>query len=190
MLLSKPVPGEFYRRFNDRLCQIIALAKDSENLHEVVVYQELYGKFQLYVCPLREFLGEIDMRQHPDAVRRKNFERVVFQDDDDELLRPSRRMADTERRNGDAGRSSDRRENSLPGRREMSDVLEEFLDLQTKSDKILYMEHHKQEMTSSILCSIAHSLDFVEKETDLELRFYDIIRYLRTLQRYESSRLR
>lgn len=161
MLLIKPVPGEFYHYADNRLCQVIAVAKDAQNLNDVVVYQELDGRFQIYVCALSQF----DMSR-----------KVEFQDEDRDLLGSARR------------KHVEQREGS--GKREMSEVLGEFLDLQTKSDKILYMEHHKQEMTSSILCSIAHSLDFLEKETDLELRFYDIVRYLRTLQRYENNRLR
>ena len=62
-----PKPQEVYRHFKGNLYQILCLAKDSENGETMVVYQAMYGDFQIYVRPLSSFMEEIDRKKYPDA---------------------------------------------------------------------------------------------------------------------------
>ena len=42
--------GQLYKQKGGELCQIIALAKDYETKENRVVFQELYGTFEVQVC--------------------------------------------------------------------------------------------------------------------------------------------
>ena len=66
----------------------------------------------------------------------------------------------------------------------------DFLDLDSTNDKIQYLVHNKEKVTENFLSVVAQSLDFAESKGDLEERFEDILKYLRTVSRYENTRFR
>ena len=45
----RPLTGDVYRHFKDRLYEIITIAIHSETEEEMVVYKQLYGEFLTYV---------------------------------------------------------------------------------------------------------------------------------------------
>ena len=66
----------------------------------------------------------------------------------------------------------------------------EFLDLDTPTQKIDFLQLKKEEMTEEFLGIAAQSLDFVENEGSLEERYAELLHYLKTIEKYESGRLR
>ena len=51
---------KYYRHFKGGIYQFIGLAKDSNTLEEMVVYQALYGERQMWVRPADMFFGKVE----------------------------------------------------------------------------------------------------------------------------------
>ena len=51
---------KYYRHFKGNLYRLIGIAKDSETLEELVVYQALYGDHQMWVRPAEMFFGKVE----------------------------------------------------------------------------------------------------------------------------------
>ena len=55
MSIKEAFMEKYYRHFKGNLYRLIGIAKDSETLEELVVYQALYGERQLWVRPADMF---------------------------------------------------------------------------------------------------------------------------------------
>ena len=64
--------GAKYRHFKGREYEVIAVAKDSENLKPMVVYRALYGEGQVWVRPMDMFEEIIER----DGVVYRRFEKI------------------------------------------------------------------------------------------------------------------
>ena len=65
--------GGTYRHFKGNTYEVLAVAKHSETLEELVVYRALYGEGAVWVRPLSEFLDTVTR----DGVTRYRFEEIV-----------------------------------------------------------------------------------------------------------------
>ena len=73
---------------------------------------------------------------------------------------------------------------------ESSNLILPFLELETATEKIRYLQNIKDQVTGTFLEIIAQSLDFVENPGTITERYEAIILYLMTVEKYEKSRLR
>ena len=64
----------------------------------------------------------------------------------------------------------------------------EFLDLNSATDKIQYLETMKESMTEELVGIVAQSLDFVENDGTFEERYRAVLQYLKTVEKYEIRR--
>ncbi len=72
----KPVAGDIYHHFKDKMYEVVTIAIHSETEEEMVVYQQLYGEGLTYVRPLSMFLSQVDSEKYPDVTQKYRFELV------------------------------------------------------------------------------------------------------------------
>ncbi|MEE1314432.1 MAG: DUF1653 domain-containing protein [Faecalimonas sp.] len=71
-----------------------------------------------------------------------------------------------------------------------SALLMPYFELITTEEKLNYLLRVKDDITENFLQVVAQSMDFTEQEGSLAERYDAILKYLRTLSRFESGRLR
>lgn len=77
---------KYYRHFKGNIYKLVGIAKDSETLEDMVVYQAMYGKGEMWVRPKGMFFGEVER----DGKRMPRFEEIG-EDDIRQLYRAGKR---------------------------------------------------------------------------------------------------
>lgn len=200
----KPLPQQIYRHFKGNLYRIVTLARHSETGEELVIYQALYGDYQVYARPLSMFLEPVDRVKYPDALQEYRFELC------DELIR----MPEADRKEasgqtelvkdepvGEEIAQAQREEEAMRsfGEQEkdaqeeelnIDPLVLEFLDADSYEERlnILAALHHR--ITDEMINTMAIATDLEVGEGDTEERYEELKSCLLTLEKYECNRLR
>lgn len=165
---GNPRPGEKYLHFKEKLYQIIAIAEHTETEETLVVYQALYGNFQLYARPFSMFISQVDKEKYPNVQQEYRFQLV-------------------EQQTESVGISL---EKLNAGEDEAEDKLMAFFDADTMEEKYRILLDMRDEISDHMINNMAVVLDVVIEEGPLDRRYEELKTCIRTFQRYECSRLR
>ncbi len=160
---GEPRSGERYLHFKNKMYQIVTVAEHSETGEVLVIYQALYGDFKVYARPLSMFVSEVDHEKYPTVTQRFRFQ----------LLEPTA--------------ASDLGQKVV--RKDITGLLMDFYDARTYEEKYQILTAMRDDITDVMIDNMAVVLDIVIPEGNLDKRYEELKRCLRTCQKYETSRL-
>ena len=152
------------------------IARDSETLEEKVVYKEVDGE-SAYVRSLPMFVSLVDKEKYPNVTQEFRFELVQGA----EVLQRELHKRVTSTEMEDAEQKVQIADH---------DMIMEYLELSDANERIEYLLQVKDRISEEFISVVAQSLDFAENKGELQERYDAILRFLRTVARYESGRLR
>lgn len=194
-----PKPYEIYRHFKGKHYQVLAIATHSETGEQMVVYQQLYAPFGVYVRPLEMFMSKVDKEKYPQVQQEYRFEKLqspawelnMMQEVPQEReIQQSCVYAKSEAE--PVIQKTELEEKTVEEADEpaLDPGLLKFLEADTYEQKleILCMLHPR--ITDSMIDTMAVSLDVEVKSGDIEQRYSEILNCLLTMERFECNRLR
>ena len=176
-----PQPNEIYQHFKGNLYRVVTLAKHADTGERMVVYQALYGDFEIWARPLREFTGRVDERKHPEAAGRQRFTLLPQIMGQDGLNPPA---AGAKEASGPAAPPSGEEEPAL------DPMLMAFLDADSYEEKLAIFTDMRGRITDDMLTTMAVALDIDLKEGELMERYEELKNCIVMLEKYECNRLR
>lgn len=190
-----PKPQEIYRHFKGNVYQIITIARHSETKIKMVVYQQLYAPYEVYVRPLDMFMSKIDTKKYPNEKQIFRFERIDIRGED-KVEPPKESSAETLNRILSRGKKESESVQEAPkadARNEeftLDPGLVDFLDADSYEKKLQILSSLHNRITDAMIDTMAVSLDTEVKEGDIETRYAEIRNCLITMERFECNRLR
>lgn len=185
------VIGGFYRHFKDKLYQVKGTAIHSETKEKMVIYQGLYGSYEMYVRPYDMFLSEVDHIKYPDVVQKYRFELI-------DIKTGKSLEADYEENNQNMeSEKSEELEESKES--EKSEELEEseedsklirFLDAYDYKEKLDILTSMRGELNDGLIDIMAESIEVAVPEGDITDRYNSLRKCLMAHTKYEGLRLR
>ena len=192
-----PQAGEIYQHFKGKLYRIVALATHTETGEQLVIYQALYGEFQVFARPLSMFLEKVDAKKYPDAAGKDRFMRIPMAEaaavpqpvpassENPVEPRPAAMPSESTVESRDVAAPSEN-----PVEPQPDPGLLAFLDADSYEEKLEVFAALEGKADLHMLNAIAASLDLELSEGSLEEQYDTLKSCLMTLERYECNRLR
>ena len=161
----------------------------------MVVYQALYGDYQVYVRPLEMFISPVDRKKYPDAVQEYRFEQV-FPGQMDKLKKNGNEpAAENSEDRGYAAAVENNAEYDNKNQPEEEPMghewLEHFLDADRLEDRLAVLKQMEGHVTQRELDCIFLSLDLqLETGKTKTEQISALRRHIQLLRRYDGGRLR
>lgn len=186
-----PSPGQLYRHFKGNLYRIVTLAKHSETGEELVIYQALYGEYEVYARPLSMFMEKVDRDKYPDALQEYRFELLR-----ELITEPVSRETSKENTAGAGQMPAEEAERSGEETKEQQEELNidplvlEFLDAGTYGERLNILSALQHRITDDMINTMAMAVDLEIEEGDTQDRLEELRACLLTFEKYECNRLR
>ena len=188
------VIGGFYRHFKDKLYQVKGTAIHSETKEKMVIYQGLYGSYEMYVRPYDMFLSEVDHIKYPDVVQKYRFELIDIKTGksleadyeennhkrDSETVETLEKLEELEE-----SEESEKSEESEQDRK-----LIRFLDAYDYKEKLDILTSMRGELNDGLIDIMAESIEVAVPEGDITDRYNSLRKCLMAHTKYEGLRLR
>lgn len=205
-----PQAGEIYQHFKGKLYRIVTLATHTETGEQLVIYQALYGEFQVFARPLSMFLEKVDAKKYPDAAGKDRFMRIPMAEAA-AVPRPAAMPSENPVELQSAAAPSENPVESRPAAAPSENPVESqsaaapsenpiepqpdpgllaFLDADSYEEKLEVFASLEGKVDLHLLNAIAASLDLELSEGSLEEQYDTLKNCLMTLERYECNRLR
>lgn len=192
-----PQAGEIYQHFKGKLYRIVALATHTETGEQLVIYQALYGEFQVFARPLSMFLEKVDAKKYPDAAGKDRFMRIPMAEAA-AVSRPVPAPSENPVEPWPAAMPSESTVESRAVAASSENSVEPqpdpgllaFLDADSYEEKLEVFASLEGKVDLHMLNAIAASLDLELSEGSLEEQYDTLKSCLMTLERYECNRLR
>ena len=204
-----PQAGEIYQHFKGKLYRIVTLATHTETGEQLVIYQALYGEFQVFARPLSMFLEKVDAKKYPDAAGKDRFMRIPMAEaavpqpaappsENPVEPRPAAMSSENPVESRPAAMPSENPVESRPAAASSESPVEPqpdpgllaFLDADSYEEKLEVFASLEGKADLHLLNAIAASLDLELSEGSLEEQYDTLKSCLMTLERYECNRLR
>lgn len=190
---GKPMPGEIYRHFKNKMYQIVTVAAHSETGEWYVVYQALYGDFRTYIRPYDMFISPVDHHKYPDVEQKYRFallEGPVVPD----ITAQEKKTESIRVQDGMVEKTTETDENpNLEAGEELQGVNPHFLaflDADSYSKKYDIVTDMEEELDDHLINQMAASIDEIIEDGRLGDRIMQLEACLRTKARYELNRAR
>ena len=191
-----PQAGEIYQHFKGKLYRIVTLATHTETGEQLVIYQALYGEFQVFARPLSMFLEKVDAKKYPDAAGKDRFMRIPMAEAavPQPAAAPSENPIEPQPAAAPSENPIEPQSAAAPSENPIEPQpdpgLLAFLDADSYEEKLEVFASLEGKADLHMLNAIAASLDLELSEGSLEEQYDTLKSCLMTLERYECNRLR
>lgn len=185
------VIGGFYRHFKDKLYQVKGTAIHSETKEKMVIYQGLYGSYEMYVRPYDMFLSEVDHIKYPDVVQKYRFELIDIKTGkslEADYEENNQKMESEKSEESEESKESEKSEESEES--EEDSKLIRFLDAYDYKEKLDILTSMRGELNDGLIDIMAESIEVAVPEGDITDRYNSLRKCLMAHTKYEGLRLR
>ena len=185
------VIGGFYRHFKDKLYQVKGTAIHSETKEKMVIYQGLYGSYEMYVRPYDMFLSEVDHIKYPDVVQKYRFELIDIKTGkslESDYEENNQNMESEKSEKSEELEESEESEKSEES--EQDSKLIRFLDAYDYKEKLDILTSMRGELNDGLIDIMAESIEVAVPEGDITDRYNSLRKCLMAHTKYEGLRLR
>ena len=185
---AKPIPWEKYRHFKGGLYQVIAIATHTETDEEMVVYQALYGDHKIYCRPLSMFMSEVgeegsgEYRFIPESPADDAQDRAPERTVADSAVKPAEKV--------NAGGIMSKTIEEEAAELGMDPRVVAFLDADQASERLRILDSLRGMATNDMIDIMAMAAGLDIEEGEPWDRFAELRECLKTVERFETSRLR
>lgn len=185
------VIGGFYRHFKDKLYQVKGTAIHSETKEKMVIYQGLYGSYEMYVRPYDMFLSEVDHIKYPDVVQKYRFELIDIKTGKSLEADYEENNQNMESEKSEKSEKSEELEKSEESEESEEDSkLIRFLDAYDYKEKLDILTSMRGELNDGLIDIMAESIEVAVPEGDITDRYNSLRKCLMAHTKYEGLRLR